>query len=252
MSQPERREAALLNTELRNFTRLSEVLEPAKVLELANDFFSLVAMAVTANRGKVLSVQNDMLLSAFSAADRREFCERAYKASLDIRREFGPMADEWKSSYGLPAAAASAMHVGEAVFGMAGPIGNQQFVGFGDCVSICDRLVHRARNGEIVFSGEFMKGMGASARDLSANELPALELARRPAIAIYGLPLETRLDFTSFPAIVMPSTRIEPHERPLRTSTSEPIAAMLPNMSFRLPAMVISSTGKRISPPSTQ
>ncbi len=197
MAQPERREAALLNTELRNFTRLSEVLEPAKVLELANNFFSLAAMAITANRGKVLSVQNDMLVSAFSSADRRDFCERALKAAQDIQREFGPMADEWKSSYGLPAAVSSALHVGEAVFGMAGPIASQQFVGFGDCVSIVDRLVHRSRNGEIVFSLDFMKALGESTvKALAVEELPALELARRAPIRIYGLPLEKRLDFT--------------------------------------------------------
>jgi adenylate cyclase len=197
MSQPERREAALLNTELRNFTRLSEVLEPAKVLELANDFFSLAAMAITANRGKVLSVQNDMLVAAFSSSERQQFCERALKAAQDIQREFGPMADEWKSSYGLPAAVSSAMHVGEAVFGMAGPIASQQFVGFGDCVSIADRLVHRARNGEIVFSGEFMKSLTpATVKAIAPEELPALELTRRPSVRIFGLPLETRLDFT--------------------------------------------------------
>ena len=197
MSEPERREAALLNTELRNFTRLSEVLEPAKVLELANDFFSLAAMAITANRGKVLSVQNDMLVSAFSSSDRSQFCERALKAAQDIQREFGPMADEWKASYGLPAAVSSALHLGEAVFGMAGPIGSQQFVGFGDGVSIVDRLVHRARNGEIVFSLEFMKVLTpATVKAIAAEELPALELARRAPIRIYGLPLEKRLDFT--------------------------------------------------------
>jgi adenylate cyclase len=197
MSQPERREAALLNTELRNFTRLSEVLDPEKVLELANDFFSLAAMAITANRGKVLSVQNDMLHSAFSSPDRQKFCEHALKAAQDIQREFGPMADEWKSSYGFPAAVSSAVHLGEAVFGMAGPIASQQFVGFGDCVSIVDRLVHRARSGEIVFSLDFMKVLSpATVKAIAAEELPPLELARRSPIRIYGLPLEKRLDFT--------------------------------------------------------
>jgi adenylate cyclase len=196
MAQAERRQAALLNTELRNFTRLSEVLEPGKVLELANDFFSLAAMTVTANRGKVLSVQNDMLVSAFSSADRKDFCERALKAAQDLQREFTPMAEEWKASFGLPAAVSSALHVGEAVFGMAGPIGSQQFVGFGDCVSIADRLVHRARNGEIVLSLDFMKGLGATAQSLAAEELPPLELPRRPPIVLYGLPIEKRLDFT--------------------------------------------------------
>jgi class 3 adenylate cyclase len=138
-----------------------------------------------------------MLVSAFSSADRRDFCERALKAAQDVQREFGPMADEWKSSYGLPAAVSSALHVGEAVFGMAGPIASQQFVGFGDCVSINERLVHRSRNGEIVFSLDFMKALGESTvKALAAEELPALELARRAPIRIYGLPLEKRLDFT--------------------------------------------------------
>ena len=45
----ERREAVILNAELRNFTRFSEMLPPDKVLELANDFFSLCGMAITAN-----------------------------------------------------------------------------------------------------------------------------------------------------------------------------------------------------------
>ena len=196
MSRPERRLAALLNTELRNFTRLSEVLDPAKVLELANDFFSLAAMTVAGNRGKVLSVQNDMLLSAFATGERSEYCAKALKAAQDIQREFGPMAEEWKTSYGLPAAVSSALHIGEAVFGMAGPIANQQFAVFGDPVSIADRLVHRARNGEIVLSLDFMKALGPAAQSLNAEELPPLDMPRRPPIVFYGLPLEKRLDFT--------------------------------------------------------
>lgn len=196
MSQPERRQATLLNTELRNFTRLSEVLDPAKVLELANDFFSLAAMTVAGNRGKVLSVQNDMLLSAFATGERSEYCAKALKAAQDIQREFGPMAEEWKTSYGLPAAVSSALHIGEAVFGMAGPIANQQFAVFGDPVSIADRLVHRARSGEIVLSLDFMKALGPAAQSLNAEELPPLDMPRRPPIVFYGLPLEKRLDFT--------------------------------------------------------
>jgi adenylate cyclase len=195
-STPERRHAALLKTELRNFTRLSEVLPPAKVLELANDFFSLVAMAITGNKGKVLSVQNDMLLAAFGTGETRQFCGHALKAARDAQREFGPVADEWKNSYGLPAAVSSALHIGEAVFGMAGPIAAQQFAAFGDCVSIADRLVHRARNGEIVLSLDFMNGLGPAAESLGAEEMPPIELPRRPPIVFYGLLRETRLDFT--------------------------------------------------------
>jgi class 3 adenylate cyclase len=195
-STPERREAAIVYAELRNFTRLSEILPPEKVLELANDFFSLAAIAVTANSGKVLAVQNDTLLGVFAAKDRKEFAARALKAAQDLQREFGALGAQWKTDYGLPAAAAAAAHLGEAVFGMAGPPGSQQFVAFGDCVSVCERLVHRARAGEIVMSLDFVKALGTGLQAIGAKELPPIEIPRRAPVQIFGIALETRLDFT--------------------------------------------------------
>jgi adenylate cyclase len=192
----ERREAVILNAELRNFTRLSEMLPPEKVLELANDFFSLCAMAITANAGKVLSVQNDALVGAFATGVRKEFANRALKSAQDLQREFGTLGEQWQKDFGLPAAISAAVHIGEAVFGMAGPIAHQQFVAFGDCVSITERLMHRARAGEVILSLDFMKALGASAQTLGAEELPPLELHKRPPIPIYGMALEKRLDFT--------------------------------------------------------
>lgn len=157
---PQRRRAAILYAELRNFTRLSEVLEPAKVLQLANDFFTLAAKGVVAERGEVLSVQNDSLVAAFHS-EGREFADWALRAAQAV-----------------------------------GPLGKQQFVAFGDCVSIAERLVHRARTGEIVLSFDFMKALGPAVQTLGALELPPLELSNRPPMPIYGLVLETRLDFT--------------------------------------------------------
>jgi len=192
---PVRRRAAILYAELRNFTRLSEVLEPAKVLLLANDFFTLAAKHVISQRGEVLSVQNDALLAAFHA-EERESAEGAVKCAQAIQREFGTLGEAWKTEYGLPAAVALGVHLGEAVFGMAGPLGKQQFVALGDCVSIAERLVHRARTGEIVLSLDVMKALGPLVQALGASELPPLELSNRPPLPIYGMVLETRLDFT--------------------------------------------------------
>jgi len=79
---------------------------------------------------------------------------------------------------------------------MAGPLGKQQFVALGDSVSIAERLVHRARTGEIVLSLDVMKALGALVQTLGAQELPPLELSNRDPLPIYGMVLETRLDFT--------------------------------------------------------
>jgi adenylate cyclase len=196
MSTPERRQAAIVYTELRNFTRLSEVLEPEQVLALANEFFAFAGKSITSRRGRVLTVHNDSLIAAFTGADRLEFSIGAMKAAQEIQREFGPIGERWHELYGLPAAVALGLHAGDTVFGMAGPQGAQQYVAFGDVVSIAERLVHRARAGEIVLSLAFMKAIGATVQNLRAEELPPLELARRPPIPIYGILLDTRLDFT--------------------------------------------------------
>lgn len=189
--QVQRRGIAVLYAELRNFTRLSDVLEPAKVLQLANEFFDLTARLVGAQKGKTLSVQNDTMLAILGGAGQ------ALKAAQEVQREFAPVGERWKDEYGLPAAAALGVHVGEAVLGMAGPPGAQQLVALGDCVSIAERLVHRARAGEIVLSADMMKALGPAAGTLGAKPLPPLDLGhRRPAMPIYGILLETRLDFT--------------------------------------------------------
>jgi hypothetical protein len=56
--------------------------------------------------------------------------------------------------------------------------------------------VHRARAGEVILSLDFMKALGPAAQTLDAKELPPLEIAKRRPIAVYGIVLETRLDFT--------------------------------------------------------
>src|SRR5258705_10670332 len=152
---PLRRRAAILYAELRNFTRLSEVLEPAKVLQLANDFFTLAARNVVAERGEVLSVQNDSLVAAFHS-EGREFADWTLKAAQAVQREFGTLGEKWKSEYGLPAAVGLGVHLGEAVVCIGRPLGQQQFVGLRDCVRISPRPVDRARTRANVISLRIM------------------------------------------------------------------------------------------------
>jgi adenylate cyclase len=197
VKNPERRAAAILYAELRNFTRLSEVLQPDKVLGLANEFFALVAKSVLANTGKVLAVHNDTLLAAFAAGEAKQFCSMGLQAAQAVQAQFGAIGERWQQEYGLPAAVALGLHTGEAVFGTAGPQNAQQLVALGDCISVAERLVHRARAGEIVLSVDAVKALATPLSELGAEQLPSLELGgKRPPLAIFGLVLETRLDFT--------------------------------------------------------
>ncbi|HYD57439.1 MAG TPA: adenylate/guanylate cyclase domain-containing protein [Burkholderiales bacterium] len=192
----ERMQAVLLQVELRNFTRLSEVLDAERVLQLASTFFSLAASLLKQHGGEVFSVQNDSLVAAFRGAPAGQCASQAMSAAQAMLGDFEPLGERWKTEFGFPATIAVGLHVGDTVFGMAGPHGGEQYVVFGDTVSITERLVHRARAGEIVFSAAIAKALGPGVAGLGAQPLPALEIGRRPPMPMYGVLLETRLDFT--------------------------------------------------------
>lgn len=195
-ARAERAVAAILYVELRNFTRLSEMLDPEKVLNLASSFFSLAAGAVESHGGQVFSLQNDTLVAAFRGGGATQCAAEALDAAQAALEGFEPIAERWKTEYGLPATLAAGVHLGDTIFGMTGPQSAEQYVAFGDTVSIAERLVHRARNGEIVISIDVMKALGPAVQSLGAQELPSLELSGRDPLPIYGMVLETRLDFT--------------------------------------------------------
>ncbi|HWA39268.1 MAG TPA: adenylate/guanylate cyclase domain-containing protein [Burkholderiales bacterium] len=193
----ERSPAVLLQVELRNFTRMSEMLDAERVLQLASAFFSLAGAAIKQQGGEVFSVQNDSLVAAFRAPTAAQSAAQALAAAQAMLGEFEPLGERWKTDFGLPATLAVGLHAGDTVFGMAGPHGGEQYVAFGDTVSITERLVHRARAGEIVFSAVFVKALGTpAAARLGAQALPPLELGKRPALPLFGVLLESRLDFT--------------------------------------------------------
>ena len=193
----ERAESVILIAELRNFTRMSEMLEPARVLGLADQFFECAAQAVAKKGGQSMAVHNDSLVAVFRGAATRELARAAVRAAQQLFGEFDAIVQAWEREYGLRTAIALGMHRGEAVFGEAGPAAQRNAVVFGDCVSITERLVHRARAGELVFSEALMGVISVAELELDAQPLPPLELHNRPSIRIYGVLRDDRLDFTS-------------------------------------------------------
>jgi len=192
----ERRQAALLCTELRGLARMSEALDPSLVLRLANEFFAFAADAVTAHGGEAVTSQHEMLLSVFTHGNPSQTSQQAVRAAQRLQADFPAMAERWRVSYGLRAAVAQGLHLGEAVLGVIGPRGLERRVAFGDSVSLAQCMLNRARAGEFVMSEAVMGALSVENLDLDAEPLPQMELPRRSPIRIYGVLVEGRLDFT--------------------------------------------------------
>jgi adenylate cyclase len=190
-------EAVVLFAELRNFTRMSEMLEPDRVLALVDQFFECAARAVQAHGGETLEVHNDSLMAAFRQGKAPEQARAAVRTAQQLFADFDAVAQAWERDYGLRTAVAAGVHHGPVVLGEAGPASRRGQAVLGDCVSIAERLVHRARAGELVLSDAVMGVVSVSELELDAEPLPPLELHNRPSIRIYGVLRDDRLDFTS-------------------------------------------------------
>jgi adenylate cyclase len=194
----ERHSAAILFARLRNFTRLSDMLDPETVLHLVGEFFALATRITAANDGQVLAKHNDSLMAVFDAGTPAQEAQNAVGAAREIQVEFGMLAESWEQSYGLHTAVALGAHIGDTVFGFSGPEGDERFVAFGHTLTIAARLVHRARAGEFIMSDAVIAALAGIHFDFDfdAKPLPPLELPRRAPIRLYGVLLDTRLDFT--------------------------------------------------------
>jgi class 3 adenylate cyclase len=196
LPKPDRRQAVLLDSELRGLARMSEALDPDLVLRLANEFFTFAADIVAAHGGEPVTSQHDTLLSVFQRGSPLQTSQQAVRAAQRIQADYPLLAEKWRIAYGLRTAVAQGLHLGEAVLGVAGPKGLERRVAFGDSVSLAQHMVNRARAGEFVMSEAVMGALSVENLDLDAEPLPQLELPRRAPIRIYGVLVEGRLDFT--------------------------------------------------------
>lgn len=190
---PERTPVVILFAETRGFTRTSAMLQPSVVVARVSEFFAIVQKAVERQGGVVRNVLNDTLMASFAG---KGHAQHAVQAAQEIQGRFEAIEESWQSHYGIRASIALALHAGEVVIGVAdGPIAGQPLF-IGDSVSITERLLHRARAGEMVMSKPVMDALTAAGFALEATALPALEIARRDPVPLFGVVRDTRLDFT--------------------------------------------------------
>jgi adenylate cyclase len=194
IDRPERSPTVILFAEMRGFTGVSDMLEPAVVIARVSEFVSLVWNAVQEHEGAVADILSDTVMATFTGQDD---AQHAIAAAQEIQARFAVLSDAWQRDFGIHAAVSMGLHCGDAVVGFAekSPTPEQLFV-FGDCVSIANRLLHRARAGEFVLSETLLDLAAEMGVTLQAEALPPLEIPRRDPIKLYGVLLDTRLDFT--------------------------------------------------------
>jgi adenylate cyclase len=133
--------AALLYADLRGFTALSEVTEPAAMIAALDAWFDRIAGAVHAFRGEVLKFIGDGILAIFPVSgSQAEACEAALRAVVAARSGMAHL-DAARQAQGLPPLPfGAALHLGEILWGNIGAADRLDFTAIGPAVNLASRL----------------------------------------------------------------------------------------------------------------
>ena len=135
----------VLFSDIRNFTTLSESLEPAQVVEMLNRYFTRACEPVLAAGGTVDKFVGDAIMAVFGApAAYPDHARRGIEAALGLAaaaQEFQTWLAERYPGRGLPRFKIGVgLHTGEAIVGNIGSPKRLEYTAIGDTVNTASRL----------------------------------------------------------------------------------------------------------------
>ncbi|MGO9177468.1 MAG: CHASE2 domain-containing protein [Desulfobaccales bacterium] len=179
----------VLFSDIRNFTSISESLDPHEVVEMLNTYFSRVCEPILAQGGTVDKFIGDAVMAVFgSPAPHADHARRALRAALAMAgkaREFHTWMERRFPNRGLPDFRIGiGVHTGEAVVGNIGSPQRFEFTAIGDTVNTASRLEGLTKELEwtIVASSETIVAAGPGVMTGGRKELKVK--GRREAVAV--------------------------------------------------------------------
>jgi class 3 adenylate cyclase len=180
--------AVLLYGDLRGFTELSEVTEPAAVITALDAWFDRIAGAVHAFGGEVLKFIGDGVLAIFPVGDepRAKACDAALRAVTAARAGMARL-DEERIKQGLPPLPFGiAVHLGDMLWGNIGTADRLDFTAIGPAVNLVGRLegLCKPLGHNVLISGAVAKETTIALVPLGTHELRGIA----SPCAVFALP----------------------------------------------------------------
>jgi class 3 adenylate cyclase len=165
----EERELAIMFTDIREFTALTEHLHPGETLALLNEYFALIHKAAESSHGVLDKYIGDGALLFWGAPDSIDQPARAcLEAALLCQQQLDQLNAAWRhqgrdtqffTSFGLD--------YGRVVVGNIGPRERVNYSIVGDRVNQAQRIerITRRYDSHILASADFITALGAAAAD---------------------------------------------------------------------------------------
>jgi adenylate cyclase len=153
-------DATILFVDIRGFTSLSEDIEPERVTELLNEYFTRVTYTILRHGGHSNKFVGDEAMVVFGApVPNPQHAEAAVRAALELQEEIARLNREKKKEVGISFEVGIGINSGEMVGGSLGPEKRMEYTVIGDNVNVASRLTSIAKGGEILISNQTYKSI---------------------------------------------------------------------------------------------
>lgn len=191
----ERRQVAILTTDLRGFTALSRKLEATALLNLIAAYQAIIVPAIQRHGGSIDKYLGDGILASFGAVTPSDtYAADALRALEDVRVAVRDWTGREQASGLPPVRVGAAVATGEALFGIIGSSGRLEYTVIGDPVNLAAKLEKhtKAEDAGAVVTAEGFRLARAQGYQTTAN------LECRPGRMVAGV--EGALDLMIYPA----------------------------------------------------
>ena len=149
----EKRRVTILLSDLRNFTSLSESLEPRQVVSVLNNYLSAMTEAIQMHGGTIDEFIGDAILALFGAPlTGEDDAARAVACAMAMQRAIGQV-NEMNRAQGLPGVEMGvAVATGDVVVGNIGSERRTKYAAVGSAVNLAARIEAHTRGGEVRIS----------------------------------------------------------------------------------------------------
>lgn len=190
-SDSQRQDAAIMFTDIRGFTRLSEQTDPAELGRFLGEFRSRLSVPIARHDGMVDKFIGDAIMVVFGTP--RPSQDDARNA-LNCALEMLDTLDRWNAERqrkGLDAVVIGiGVHYGSVLAGVLGDESRLEYTVIGDCVNVAERLekLTKESGSPIVVSQDLLRAAGEAPDPATWQKLPIQNVRGRSGEVIaYGL-----------------------------------------------------------------
>jgi adenylate cyclase len=184
----DKRPVAVLFSDIRGFTALSETMNPDAMATFLTEYFTEMVECVFRHGGMLDKFIGDAVMAQWGAPlGNVDDADRAMQAALDMMRALETLNARWRSEGRPTLEIGIGLNYGEAFAGNIGSERRLEFTVIGDTVNTASRLCSAAGAGEILLSEDMRRALAAPP---PLDKRPAMELrGKSQRLAVYRVRL---------------------------------------------------------------